>query len=81
MAIMQSFPKVSKLLNFLTAQDPQVLFNILNKLPNMGVGRRVTRVVWSLQDRNFDVRPVYWTVTRVLPNEVGGASKFRGIFI
>ncbi len=67
---MQSLTKVSKLLHFLITQEPQILFNILNKLPKMGVGRKVTRVTWNLQDKNFFVRPVYWAVQRVVPNEV-----------
>ena len=67
---MQSFTKVKKLLDFLIPQEPQILFNVLNKLPKMGVGRKVTRVTWNLQDQKFYVRPVYWTITRVLPNEV-----------
>lgn len=66
----QSFTKVKNLLDFLIAQEPQILFNVLNKLPKMGVGRKVTRVTWNLQDSKFYVRPVYWTVTKVHSNEV-----------
>ena len=67
---MQSLTKVTQLLNFLIAQEPKILFNILNKLPKMGVGRKVTRVSWNIQDTKHQVRPAYWTITKVVPSEV-----------
>jgi len=67
----QSHTKVKEFVKFLIDQEPRILFNILNKLPKMGIGRKVTRVTWNLQDPNFLVRPAYWTITKVIPNEVG----------
>lgn len=67
---MQSPTKIAGLVNFLQAQEPRILFNILNKLPRMGIGRKVTRVTWNIQDQNHLVRPAYWTITKVIPNEV-----------
>lgn len=66
----QSQTKVKNLIRFLVDQDPKVLFNILNKLPKMGIGKKVTRVTWNIQDTNNLVRPAYWTITKVIPNEV-----------
>ena len=67
---MQSSAKVSELMSYLIAQEPKILFNVLNKLPKMGVGRKVTRISWNILDRSNRVRPAYWTVTKVIPNEV-----------
>lgn len=67
---MQSLTKVTELFNFLAAQEPKILFNILNKLPKMGVGRKVTRVTWNIQDTHHQVSPAYWTIKKVIPNEV-----------
>ena len=64
--------KVAEFVKFLIDQEPKILFNILNKLPKMGIGRKVTRVTWNIQDPNFLVRPAYWTITKVIPNEVWG---------
>lgn len=64
--------KVTEFVKFLIDQEPRTLFNILNKLPKMGTGRKVTRVTWNIQDTNFIVRPAYWTITKVIPNEVIG---------
>lgn len=69
---MQSTTKVAEFLQVLIAQEPKILFNILNKLPKMGIGRKVTRVTWNIQDPNHLVRPAYWTITKVIPNEVNG---------
>lgn len=71
MAKMQCPTKVAELFNYLMAQEPHILFNVLNKLPKMGVGRKVTRVTWNIQDQNHEVRPAYWLITKVIPNEVG----------
>ena len=67
---MQSPAKVAEFMNYLMSQEPRILFDILNKLPKMGVGRKVTRVNWNVQDTNHLVRPAYWTITKVIPNEV-----------
>ena len=62
--------KITEVVNYLLAQEPSILFNILNRLPKMGVGRQVTRNTWSIQDKDNLVRPAYWTITKVIPNKV-----------
>ena len=65
-------------LRFLSAQNPRSLFKVLNKLPRFGVGRKVTRVCWNVEDRENKINPPYWTITKVLPNEVHRAYKSAG---
>ena len=55
---------------FLSAQNPTSLFKVLNKLPRFGIGRKVTRVCWNVEDRENKINPPYWTITKVIPNEV-----------
>lgn len=77
----QSLTKVTNLLNFLIAQEPQILFNILNKLPKMGVGRKVTRVTWNVHDASLQVRPPYWTIMKVIPNKVLMCFNLPALFL
>ena len=54
------------LLQQLTNTTPRTLFKILNKLPNFGVGRKVTKITWNLEKEE----PCYWTIARVAPDKV-----------
>ena len=54
------------LIQQLTNTTPRTLFKILNKLPNFGVGRKVTKITWNLEKKE----PCYWTIARVAPDKV-----------
>ena len=56
-------------MQYLAKQDARKLFTVLNKLPGFGVGRRVAKVTWKLDEKH---PPSFWTITRVVPNEVRG---------
>lgn len=62
---------------FLSARNPTSLFKVLNKLPRFGIGRKVTRVCWSVEDRENETNPPYLTITKVVPNEVVRILTFR----
>ena len=59
-----------EVVRYLSAQNPKTLFKILNKLPRFGVGRKVTRVCWKIEDQENKVNPPYWTITKVIPDQV-----------
>ena len=64
-----------ELLRVLQEQRPRKLFKYLYELPNYGVGRRFTRVIWKHEsvsegeDRWGDPTS-YWTITKVKPDGV-----------
>lgn len=61
-------------MRYLSAQNARSLFKVLNKLPRFGVGRKVTRTSWTIEDRENAVNPSYWTITKVIPGEVSRAG-------
>ena len=69
-----------EVLRVLKEQRPRKLFKYLYQLPNFGVGRRFTRVIWKDEsvpegeDRWGDPSS-YWTITRVTPDRVSHISK------
>ena len=67
---MQCQKKVTAVLNYLLQQEPRKLSEIVTTLPKMGVGRQVTRITWNIQDRTHQVKPFYWTITKVVTDQV-----------
>ena len=74
--------RTPEMLQYLAKQRPQKLFHILNKLERFGEGRKVTRVIWRQEDTTINVRPSYWTITKVRPDQVDrkGGREESGIY-
>jgi len=70
MEFKQCQKRVAAVLNYLLQQEPRKLPDIVTSLPKMGVGRQVTRINWNIQDRTNQVKPYYWTITKVVANRV-----------
>ena len=75
-----------ELLRLLQEQRPRKLFKYLYELPNYGVGRRFTRVIWKHEsvsegeDRWGDPTS-YWTITEVKPDGVSVVHVYLGFHI
>ena len=60
-----------ELVRALKSQKARKLFEHLYELPNYGVGRKFTRVIWK------DEHNSYWQITRVKPDQVGVAHAIK----
>lgn len=69
---------IKNVIQSLTNRKPRKLFDYLYKLPDYGVGRQFTRVIWKHDNVTTNYKgstrwgdPLsYWTITRVKPDGV-----------